>query len=369
MKLPYAIDDSVALAVDVGGTNTSCALVAARGRGLSPLLERRFSTKAEPSLIEPLARFLEEAKATGLPPPGAACVSGAGPVEGGRRIRLTNAAWDIDGDAVEALARVPTMVINDFSAIAWGVLLLDPDDPAELAPLPPPCGPLPQVDARGPLVVIGAGTGLGFGFAFRDGAVPRVYPSEGGHACLPAYDDETRALARWLQARYGYAAGAEAGVSGQGIANIYEFLTSGEGDGIAPTGGPARVRDALGVMAREAGERPAAVATGAASGDPACTRAMDLFVRLYARVAADAASTFLPTGGIFLAGGVASKNIERFVEGHRFMETFLRGYREHVRAIAAATPVFVVRDYSISLYGDAFAALAGHGAGEREGDA
>lgn len=347
MKLPYAIDDAVVLAVDVGGTNTSCALVAASGRHIESLIERRYSTVSEPSLTVPLARFLDEARALGHPRPSSACVSGAGPVEGGRRIRLTNAAWDIDGAAVEDLAEAPTLVINDFSAIAWGVLLLDPDDPHELMALEPPSGPGPRPDERGPIVVIGAGTGLGFGFVLRDGPEPRVYPSEGGHTGLPAYDDRTRALAGWLQERYGHAVGAEAAVSGSGLANIYEYLAreGARGEGV----------DILGL---EPAKRPAAIAAGAAAGDPFCVKAMDTFVRLYARVAADAASTFLATGGIYLAGGIASKNLERFTEGGRFMESFLGGYREHIRAIAASTPVFVVRDYAISLYGDAFAALA-----------
>jgi len=84
---------------------------------------------------------------------------------------------------------------------------------------------------------------------------------------------------------------------------------------------------------------------------------MDMFVRLYARVACDAAAVFLPTGGVYLAGGVAAKNLSRFTEGDRFMRTFGMAYREHVRDIAARTPVFVVKDYAISIYGAANAAL------------
>ena len=39
------------------------------------------------------------------------------------------------------------------------------------------------------------------------------------------------------------------------------------------------------------------------------------------------------------------------------MRSFGQGYREHVRAIAARTPVFVVKDYAISMYGAANAAI------------
>jgi len=339
--------DATVLAVDVGGTNTSCAVVDVRGGFFRKTFERRYSTKAEPSLYEPLGRFMAEAGAAGVAGPGLLCVSGAGPVVG-RRIALTNAPWGIDGDGLADRLGLPTYVINDFSAIAWGVLLLDPADPDELVQLQAPGGARVAPDPSGPVVVIGAGTGLGFGYALRDDGSVRVYPSEGGHVCLPVYDDESRAFSRWLEDRYGFAAGAEAGVSGQGISAIFEYLASSE-----PSPSEA-VREAL---AAQADDRPALVSKAADDGDRLCLRAMDMFVRLYARVAADAASVFMPSGGIYLAGGIAAKNLARFTEGDRFMRGFGLGYRDHVRAIAARTPVFVVKDYAISIYGAANAAV------------
>jgi len=297
--------------------------------------------------VAALRRFVAEAKAEGAPSPALLCVSGAGPVVG-RTITMTNAPWGIDGDELEACFNLPAFVINDFSAVAWGVLLLDSKDPEELFQLPAPGGALVEPVETGPMVFIGAGTGLGFGYALHDGGQTRVYASEGGHVGLPVYDDDSRAFSRWLQDRYGFAAGAEAGVSGLGIGNIFSFLSSRER---SPATAVQAALDAPDV------ERPALVASAAESGDPLCTAVMDMFVRLYARVASDAAATFLPSGGIYLAGGVAAKNLGRFTEGDRFMRTFAMAYREHIRAIAARTPVFVVKDYAISIYGAANAAL------------
>lgn len=334
------------LAVDIGGTNTSCAIVSVDAGSFETRFERRYSTKAEPSLVAPLGRFVAEAAAAGAPSPRVLCVSGAGPVVG-RSITLTNAPWGIDGDELESRFGLPTFVINDFSAIAWGMLLLDPANPGELVQLRSPDGTAAAPSADGPVVVIGAGTGLGFGYALRDGGTTRVYPSEGGHVCLPVYDDESRALSRWLESRYGFAAGAEAGVSGQGIGHIFEFMTSSS-DMHSP-----EVSHILGMAPSD---RPAGIAEAAAAGDEVCRRVMAMFVKLYARVAADAAAIFMPTGGIYLAGGIASKNLDFFTEGDRFMESFGHGYRAHIREIAARTPVFVVMDYAISIYGAANAA-------------
>jgi glucokinase len=334
------------LAVDVGGTNTSCAIVSAGGSTIEKRFERRYATKSEPSLPAPLSRFIEEAKASRAPEPQVLCVSGAGPVNG-RSITLTNATWGIDGAELEQRFGLPTLVINDFSAIAWGILLLDRNNPEELVQLPAPDGTLAAPSEDGPIVVIGAGTGLGFGYILRDGGV-RVYPSEGGHVSLPVFDEESREFSRWLESRYGFAAGAEAGVSGQGIGHIFMFMAGKDPE---PT---AAVRSILGEVEHE---RPAMIAEAAAAGDPLCVRAMRMFVRLYARVASDASAVFMPTGGIYLAGGVAAKNLRYFTEASCFMESFGKAYRDHIKSIAARTPVFVVKDYAISIYGAANAAI------------
>lgn len=339
--------DTTILAVDVGGTNISCALVEFLSGRFSRRFERRYGTRSEPSLVAPLGRFLDDASAAGSPRPQLLCVSGAGPVIG-RTIQLTNAPWGIDGAELERRFGLKTFVINDFSAISWGVMLLDPQNAEELVALDNVDGSRVTPDDQGPIVVLGAGTGLGFGYILRDDGSIRVYPSEGGHISLPVYDDETRALSRWLEDAYGFAVGVEAGVSGQGIEHIFSFLASRES---YPSAAVPRI------LAAAEQDRPTLVAKAAIEGDPLCLHAMDIFVRLYARFASDAAAMFLPTGGIYLAGGIASKNVRFFTENNRFMDSFAKGYREHVREIARRTPVYIVKDYAISIYGAANAAM------------
>ncbi|MBK7294754.1 MAG: glucokinase [Holophagaceae bacterium] len=60
-------------------------------------------------------------------------------------------------------------------------------------------------------------------------------------------------------------------------------------------------------------------------------------------------------GGLFLAGGIAAKNAPHFVEDPRFMARFERNYRAHLDLLTRATPVFLVHDYDLSLYGAAHA--------------
>jgi glucokinase len=334
--------DNAILAADVGGTNLNLALLVQEGPRFRLLRKARFETQAERSLLGPIQRFLAAEPSLR---PTRACLSGAGPVLD-RRIHLTNAPWDIDGVALERELGIPVHLVNDFIALSCGVLQLDLTDPHQVTGLPHGDGSLPAVDPMGLSLVVGAGTGLGVGFVVRTPQGARAFPSEGGHIGLPVFDEDTLALWRHLQAGLPGPPGAELAVSGQGIATLFRFLLDSQ-----------RVpwtAAATAILALPAPDQPGAIAAQASS-DPACGRALALFVDLYARVCAELCAVFLPTGGLFLAGGIASKNAGHFLEDGRFMARFERNYRAHLDHLARATPVYLVHDYDLSLYGAAHA--------------
>lgn len=346
------IDETVntpILTADVGGTNLNLALLAPAGSGFRLLRKARFETQKERSLVEPIRRFLGEDPDVR---PGRACLCGAGPAAEGR-IRLTNAPWDIDGPALERALGIPVRVVNDFIALSAGTLHLDLADPDQVTPLPHADGSLPAVDPAGLALVVGAGTGLGVGFLVRGPGGTRAFPSEGGHIGLPVFDEDSLALWRHLAEGLPGPPGAELAVSGPGLARILRFLVD--------TRRIVRTPESVGVLALPEAERPAAI-SALAETDPACGRALVIFVDLYARVCADLCAAFLPTGGLFLAGGIASKNAGQFLREGRFMARFERNYRDHLDRLARATPVFLARDYDLSLYGAAHAwSVAGAG--------
>lgn len=334
--------DRPVLVADVGGTNLNLALLAPEGPRYRLLQKARFSTQEEVSLLAPIQRFLASDPATR---PIRACLSGAGPVLD-RRIHLTNAPWDIDGTALERTLGIPVHLVNDFTALSCGVLQLDLADSHQVTPLAHGDGSLPGVDPQGLVLVVGAGTGLGVGFVVRTPSGALAFPSEGGHIGLPIFDEDSLALWQHLQQGLPGPPGAEMAVSGLGLAMMFRFFLD---SGRAPWT-PA----AAAILGLTEADQPAAISAQAAS-DPACARAMTLFVDLYARVCADLCAVFLPTGGLFLAGGIAAKNAEHFLSDGRFMARFERNYRTHLEQLTRATPVFLVHDYDLSLYGAAHA--------------
>lgn len=333
------------LAGDIGGTHTNLALFGELTGRLEMLYRCTYPTQEIRSFSEPLELTLQaiEQHSAALRPT-TCCISVAGPAVG-NTCRLTNASWGVDGDEVTRQHKLRTIVINDFHALSYAIPLLDRNDREQIIPIPHSTGDRPEASGS-VMAVIGAGTGLGTSFLIRHGEEYRAYPTEGGHSDFSAFDEETIELKRFVTKSYPSSPGTEPFLAGRGIANIYAFFKS---QGMTVQGELTEVENA------SEPERPAVISRLAGS-SPECLRIMRLFVRIYGNYATRAALMYLPTGGLFLAGGIVGKNVSLFLDEHLFMSSFERNYRDNIHDLLMGIPVYIVRDYASSLYGAANAA-------------
>ncbi len=334
------------LAGDIGGTNSNLALVGEREGQFKLLVECVFPSQEITGLVEPLKATLAEAakhyKGVRI---SRCCISGAGPVEG-NVCKLSNLSWDIDGNEISTAIGIPTIIINDFLAISYGVPLLDVKDPEKISQLQHSDGTLslPTGDVS---LVIGAGTGLGVGFVINHGGRMYAYPSEGGHASFANFDAETSELKQYVVRDTNYASEIEMLVSGRGIANIFNFFRDVRK--VTMTG-------ILGEIDSAPDHDMPALIGAHAEDNPICRDVLRLFIKIYGHVAADFATVLLPTRGIYLAGGIVEKNERYFADGRQFMYYFEQNFRPNIQGILKRFPVYIIREYSISLYGAAHAA-------------
>jgi glucokinase len=293
------------VAGDVGGTKTLLRLTG----GEQPL-ERRYDSTSYSTFEAMLGEFLAESG-----PVDAACFALAGPVLDGRAT-VTNLGWTIDAGTLP-IPRVS--LINDFTAIALGVPLLGDDDLLSLH--------AGQRDRSAPIAILGAGTGLGQALVVPAGGTFHALPTEGGHQDFAPQDEEQARLFLELHARYGHVSW-ERLLSGPGLVNIFTFLGGEELD-------------------------PAEIAERADAGDAKAARAIAIFVDIYGAEAGNMALRVLARGGVFLAGGIAAKNVARFTDG-RFVEAFLRKGR--FRTLMTTIPVDLITNEQVGLIGAAEAA-------------
>jgi glucokinase len=298
------------IAGDIGGTKTLLQLVDVDGSRQAVLAEKRFASGSYATFNALLREFV----GTAGPPADAACFAVAGPVIE-NRAEITNLGWLIESAALQNDFAIPRVaLINDFYAVALGVPCLGESDMITLHAGTP--------HDTAPIAILGAGTGLGEAILIWAGSQWEVVPSEGGHADYAPQDELQTRLLLHLLAKHGHVSW-ERVCSGMGLVNIYEFL-----------GGP----DAT----------AADVAERAGAGDPLALQAFDVFVDIYGAEAGNMALRILSRGGVYLAGGVAAKNVERFTDG-RFMTAFLRKGR--FRELMAAMPVRLITNEKVGLLG------------------
>lgn len=276
--------DDLVLVGDIGGTNARLALAGPHGiEGEVAYLR----TGGYPRLRDAVAAFLAERAPTARLRGAALC--GAGPVmesESGSSIHMTNATWDISTEELrEATGIERPVVMNDFAALARGVLLLGPTLLQRL-------GGDPDVPPRhGPVAVLGPGTGLGAAALVPDrGNGYLVLTSEGGHIDLAATDArEIRVLER-LMARFEGHISTERVLSGAGLSNLYRALG-----------------EIAGVSDEETVDPPAILVRASTGQDGRAREAVELFTGWLGSYAGNLALTYGATGGVFVAGGVTPR--------------------------------------------------------------
>jgi glucokinase len=344
---------TILLAGDIGGTKTILRLAKATPTDdpnhpdLTTIYEARYVSGEHPDLVPMVRLFLSEAaQATGtMYEPETACFAIAGPVVNNTS-SLTNLSWVLDGDRLaQELAIAQVHLMNDFAAVGYGVLGLAPED---LRPLQ---DREPQLNA--PIAVIGAGTGLGEGFVIYQGDRPQVYPSEGGHADFAPRNELEFQLLKYLLEKFQVTRiSVERVVSGQGIVAIYQFLRDRQ---IATES--LEIAEIIRTWEREMGQAEKSVDPAAAIAlaaleerDHLCEQTMQLFVSAYGAEAGNLALKLLPYGGLYIAGGIAAKNLP-VMESGAFLQAFMDKGR--VSALLDQVPLYVVLNPQVGLVGAA----------------
>jgi len=315
------------LAADVGGTNTRVALFDADDVRHAAV-EVTVASRAHDSLESILRPFLT-AHASSVDAVG---IAAAGPVRDGC-CETTNLPWVIDATLLgRDIGTDRVWLVNDLEATAHGIGSLGPEDFAVLnAGVPHP---------GGNAAVIAAGTGLGEAGLYWSGERYQPFASEGGHTSFSPRDARESDLLAYLRRNWSHVSW-ERVLSGPGLLNLYRFLR--DSGGIEE---PPWLANALG-----AGDPAAVISEAARQRRVAlCEQTMDLFVSLYGAEAGNLALKLLATGGVYVAGGIAPRNIARMTDG-----TFMRAFvaKGRMGPLLERIPVRVIINDKTALLGAA----------------
>ncbi len=321
------------IAGDVGGTKCNLALFSEKNGKLTSVYKQRFASK-DFAQFDLIVREFSRQAAPHLTGKRvrAAGFGVAGPVIE-NRVRATNLPWTVDAATLASALNVSEVVLmNDLGATGHSIEHLAPEEFCVLNPGAPERG--------GTRALLAAGTGLGQSILVWDGARYRVVPSEGGHSDFAPHTEQQIELLRFMRRRYPQVSW-ELILSGRGFRTIHEFL--------AP--------NVLHASFEDPGTDPAPEITklGLSKQCPACADTLDLWTAIYGSEAGNLALKVLALGGVYVAGGIAVKIIEKIKDG-----TFFEAFRDKWKfeSMLDDIPVSVILNESAPLLGAAYEALA-----------
>jgi len=311
---------------DIGGTNTRLALYEYQ-KELKIIKEHRFLSNDFSSLLSAIHSFLGSEK----PKIEAVSFGIAGPVKNGR-CKATNFPWLVDiNEIAKNLKITKAYLLNDLEACAYGVQCLKDNEFCIINE--------GEKNSKGNACVVAAGTGLGEAGMYFDGKILRPIACEGGHTDFGPQNELEIELLKFLQKKYGHVS-YERIISGAGIYHLYDFLVQNK---IEPS--IASLEEEL-----KNSEEPQLIITqkGMNKENKTCERVLDWFCSIYGAEAGNAALKFMATGGVYIAGGIAPRILEKIKEG-----SFMKGFANKGRfsKLMMSMPVKIVLNDRTALLG------------------
>ncbi|KAG7344562.1 glucokinase [Nitzschia inconspicua] len=319
------------------------------------------------------------------------CLAVAGPVKDNTVQTSRHKALEINGyDLLQRCQNsgdpfirkvVQCYIINDFVAQGYGCLTLQKDDVVEIDVVSGSNNQNNQQTKNnpnnnnkkknGPIVCIGAGTGFGTCYlttttgpaalssdknstaTTTTTTTTTTRTSSSYYTCLPSEfgqiewtprTEQEIDLWRYLKQKLDSPnrVSLEEVVSGTGLAYCY--------DGYAALY-PQKVTPSIHEQCNTAGDMKGKVVADHADDCEVCHMAMTTVMRSYGAAASTCAMTFLPTGGLYISGGLAPKHLSSWIQGSD--SCFLTAYRDKGRAssILNDIPLFVVTCDDLGLRG------------------
>jgi glucokinase len=309
----------IILVGDIGGTNTNLALVEICKNSYKILIKKKIPTKSKKTFEEILNQFLNENQINVSK--GILAIAG---IDQGNTIQMTNAKHKIKARNILKKTKLKEVeLINDFCAIAYSLEILSKKDLIKIN--------VGKENKDGVKTIIGAGTGLGKSIIQFNRKKKNYFiiHSEGGHTQFTPENIEDFNLVLFLQKKLKKKIiEQEDLLSGKGIENIYHYLFSTH---------KKYQNQEEGLSAKEISLQK----------NFCSKKTMELFFKYFARFAKNSALNELPRGGIYLAGGIITKNLnfnkKKFIKEFETHPTFKKILKE--------IPIYILTNYDSSIFG------------------
>ncbi|MBN1645593.1 glucokinase [Candidatus Woesearchaeota archaeon] len=332
---------------DVGGTHTTMAVCALKPKPIM-LFKCKFRSRELARFTDAVNETLAFAHHKYNITISRSCFDFAGPLyDDNTRVQMTNLNWEVTKNQIFGGTTLSeTCMLNDIEAMGYGTLLLPQDKIIQLPLSVDGQEHYAQPAPRGNKGILAAGTGLGAGFLTFNKELQKYHSvqSEGGHSTLIARDSEELEFIRFIletQRTRGFTIPDwESALSGYGLENHYLFLLAKAGIQL-----PQEMNET---------QNMAKVISKHANAGTCqyCEAALNRFMYYYGLKTAECAFNFNTRGGMYVGGGVATKNMN-FLRNGNLMQAYFSSVTPDTTLFwfLKNTPVYVINTYDSNLYG------------------
>ena len=343
---------------DIGGTHIRFRLLK-MSKKEEDLIETIDTTKLKTADFESMEKaFLHYLKLVGDNYPQIAVIGVAGPVQDNTIMKLTNIPhWkSVSGEELGKKLNIKKFLfLNDFACNSYGIqtkLKLNEDYIIINE------GNKEKKD--GPMGVIGPGTGLGMGYLIKDkkNKYYTIGNSEGGHQGFPRKNKVFFELAEFVKNEYNLKhVTIENICSGQGMVPLYKFLLKKEqekGFDINNIDRDKILGNKVDLFNNYTDKKTRDVLSneitikGVKNECHLSRKVVELFIEILADTASDLALLTLPSGGIYLLGGISVNLAPYMKESDLFMKFFTD--KDH-SFMLKTFPVYLVKNDNIGMIG------------------
>jgi len=332
------------LSADIGGTKTLVELSRYSQNTCTSLRKKKYISADYANFEAIIKSFLQANESIDL-----ACIAIAGPIVNTptkQTASVTNLPWNMCSESLSKAFSIPAVhFINDFQAMGYAIEHLSNDDLDVLQ------AGYPQT--QGVRAVIGAGTGLGEAIlvsssdsrptlstsaSAHSASSYQVIATEGGHVDFAANSEIELALYQYLNKSYDHVS-YERILSGAGLAQVFSFLWECN---------EKEKNDLYQTIINH--EDPASAISEAGTNEThaIAEQALSLFMTIYGAKAGNLALNCIPQGGLYVSGGIASKNLS-FLKRSQFLSAF--NAKGRMAPLLETIPVYVITNPDTGLIG------------------
>ena len=326
------------LACDLGGTKVLIGIYSNNDNRPKLLKKEKYLSSEWDSIYQIIEDFLFK-KCIGIQPPEKACFGIAGPVNN-HSAKITNLNWEIDELVLKKSFNLKSVeLINDFAVLLYGIPFLKESQYMTIQN-----GAKLKLKKENLHTIVGAGTGLGVSRGLISEENIFVLASEGGHVEFAPKTNKEWEIKLWLQDNLKVdRISNERIVSGEGLLNIANWRFSKKDLENHPF--KCLLKTQKSSTSRK--KLPEKICELASQGDHTMLEIEKIWLDAYASFIGDLAVHELCYGGLWIAGGTASKHSSNF-KSDSFLKQILNKGR--LKDIVRSIPIRVILDEDLGLH-------------------